>query len=171
MKQKNKRSNEKGNQKNATERVANEELSWKKPCITEFTKIDGNTTLYYLHGTKANARIRVEKDADLVLKNINCKLFGQPHDEVLLATDRRFNHYKAHQDHISLRVGLFVRKYYRETVNFKCHQILIPKWLFAEVLWSLHREFEKDTGGTKAVIVYGEKFFIIWTWQSWSESG
>ena len=44
-----------------------------KPRIKEFAKIDGNTTLYSLHGIKANARIRVEQDADLVLKNLKLK--------------------------------------------------------------------------------------------------
>ena len=54
----------------AAEWVANQEPSSLKPSIKEFTKIDGNTTAYSLHGIKANARIRVEQDADLVLKNL-----------------------------------------------------------------------------------------------------
>ena len=41
----------------ATELVAHEEPSPMKPSIKEFTKIDGNTTSYSLHGIKANARI------------------------------------------------------------------------------------------------------------------
>ena len=61
-----------------------------KPSIKEFTEIDGNTTSYSLHAIKANARIRVEQDADLVLKNLKLKILGQPHDDVLLTTDRRF---------------------------------------------------------------------------------
>ena len=78
----------KQSQKNAAEWVVNQELSSLKPSIKEFTKIDGNTTAYSLHGIKANARIRVEQDADLVLKNLKLKILGQPHDDVLLATDR-----------------------------------------------------------------------------------
>ena len=54
-----------------------------KPSIKEFTKIDGNTTSYSIHGIKANARIRVEQDVDLVLKNLKLKIFRQPYDEVL----------------------------------------------------------------------------------------
>ena len=53
-----------------------------KPSIKEFTKIDGNTTAYSLHGIKVNARIRVEQGADLVLKNLKLKIIGQPHDDV-----------------------------------------------------------------------------------------
>ena len=44
----------------AAEWVINQEPSSMKPSIKEFTKIDGNTTAYSLHGRKANARTRVE---------------------------------------------------------------------------------------------------------------
>ena len=71
----------------AAEWVVNQEPSSLKLSIKEFTKIDGNTTAYSLHGIKANARIRVEQDADLVLENLKLKKLGQPHDNVLLTTD------------------------------------------------------------------------------------
>ena len=70
----------------AAEWVVNQEPSSMKPSIKEFTKIDGNTTSFSLHGIKANARIRVEQDADLVVKNPKLKILGQPHDDVLLTT-------------------------------------------------------------------------------------
>ena len=69
--------------------VVNQEPSSMKPSIKEFAKIGGNTTSYSFHGIKANVRIRVEQDADLVLKNLKLKILGQPHDDVLLTTDRR----------------------------------------------------------------------------------
>ena len=53
-----------------------------KTSVKEFTKIDGNTTSYSMNGIKANARIRVEQDADLVLKTMKLKILGQPYDEV-----------------------------------------------------------------------------------------
>ena len=59
-----------------------------KPSIKEFRKIDGNTTSYSMSGIKANARIRVEQDADLILRNLKLKVLGQPHDEVLMTTDK-----------------------------------------------------------------------------------
>ena len=101
---------EKQSPKKATEWVAHEEPSSMKPSIKEFTKIDGNTSSYSLHGIKANARIRVEKDADLVLKKLQLKIIGQPHDDVLLTTDRRFKHYKVNEDDIILKDGLLFRK-------------------------------------------------------------
>ena len=43
-----------------------------------------------MNGIKAKARIRVEQDVDLVLKNMKLKILGQPHDEVLMMTDSRY---------------------------------------------------------------------------------
>ena len=130
-----------------------------KPNIKEFPKIDGNTTSYSLHGIKANARIRVEQDADLVLKNLKLKIVGQPQDDVLLTTDRRFKHYKANEDRIIFNDGLLFRKYYRKTGSGKYYPILLPKQLVNEVLRSLRGEFGKHPGITKTINAYREKYY------------
>ena len=143
----------------AAEWVVNQEPSSMKPIKKEFTKIDGNTTAYCLHGIKANARIRVEQDADLVLKNLKLKILGQPHDDVLLTTDKRFKHYKANEDRIILKDGLLLRKYYGDTGNVKYYQTLTPKQLVNEVLRSLHGDFGKHPGITKTIIAYREKYY------------
>ena len=143
----------------AVEWVVNQEPSSMKPSIKAFTKIDGNTTAYSLHGIKANARIRVEQDTDLVLKNLKPKKLGQPYDDVLLTTDRRFQHYKANEDRIILKDGLLLRKYYGDTGSVKYYQILIPKQLVNEVLQSLQGDFGKHPGITKTIIAYREKFY------------
>ena len=145
--------------KKATEWVAHEEPSSMRPNIKEFTKIDGNTTSYSLHGIKANARIGMEQDVDLVLKNLKLKIFGQPHDDVLMTTDRRFKHYKANEDRIILKDGLLLRKYYVETGSVKYYQNLIPKKLVNEVLRSLHGKLGKHPGITKTIIAYREKYY------------
>ena len=145
--------------KNAAEWVTNQELSSLKPSIKEFTKIDGNTTSYSINGIKASARIRVEQDADLVLKNPKLKILGQPHEDVLLATDRRYKHYKANEDRIILKDGLLFRKYYGETGSVKYYQIFIPKQLVNEVLRNLHRDFGKHPEITKTIIAYREKYY------------
>ena len=136
--------------------VSNQEPSSMKPSIKEFTKIDGTTTAYSLHGIKANARIRVEQDVDLVLKNLKLKILGQPHDDVLLTADRRFKHYKANEDRIILKDGFLLRKYYGDTGSVKYYQILTPKQLVNEVLRSLHGDFGKHPGITKTIIAYRE---------------
>ena len=146
-------------QKKTADWVVNQEPPSMKPSIKEFTKIDENTTSYSNNGIKASARIRVEQDVDLVLKNLKLKILGQPHYDVLLTTDRRFKHYKANEDRIILKDGLLFRKYYGETGSVKYYQILIPKQLVNEVLRNLHGEFGKHPGVTKTIIAYREKYY------------
>ena len=106
--------------------AVNEESPVSKTSVKEFTKIDGNTTSYSMNGIKANARIRVEQDVDLVLKNMNLKILGQPHDEVLEMTDSRYKNYKANEDRIILKHGLLFGKYFGEMGSVNYYQILIP---------------------------------------------
>ena len=146
-------------QKKAAEWVVNQEPPSMKPSIKEFTKVDGNTSSYSINGVKASARIGVEQDADLVLKNLKLKILGQPHDDVLLATDRRFKHYKANEDHIILKDGLLFQKYYGETGSVKYYQILKPKQLVFELRRNLHGEFGNYPGITKTIIAYREKYY------------
>ena len=121
--------------------------------------MNGNTTSYSMNGIKTNARIRVEQDADLLLKNLNFTLLGKPNDDVLLTTDRRFKHYKANENCIILKDGLLFRIYYGQTGSVRCYQIFIPKKLVNEVLQSLHREFGEHPGNTKTKNAYREKYY------------
>ena len=113
-----------------------------------------------MNGIKANARIRVEQDLDLVLKNMKLKILGQPYDEVLMVTDSRYKNYKANEDRINLKDGLLFRKYFGETGSVKYYQNLIPKQLVIEVLRSLHGEFGKHPGIFKRIIAYREKYYF-----------
>ena len=96
--------------------AANEESPVLKTSVKEFTEIDGNTTSYSVNGIKGNARIRVEQDVDLVLKNMKLKILGQTHDEVLMMTDSRHKNNNVNQDGIFPKDGLLFRKYFGETV-------------------------------------------------------
>ena len=132
-----------------------------KPSIKEFTKIDGNTTSYSINGIKAKTPIRVLQYAELVLQNLKLKILGQPHDDVLLTTDKRFKHYKANEDRIVLKDGLLFRKYYGEISSVKFYQILIPKQLVSEVLRSLHGDFGRHTGITETKLAHREKYYYL----------
>ena len=145
---------------NAKQWAANEKLPALKMSVKEFTEIDGNTTSYSMSSIKATARIRVEQDVDLVLKNLKLKILGQPFDEVLIMTDSRFKHYKRNEDRIILKDGLLYRKYFGETGSVKYYQILIPKQLVKEVLRSLHGEFGKHPGISKTIIACREKYYF-----------
>ena len=111
-----------------------------------------------MNGIKANARIRVDQDVDLVLKNMKLKILDQPLDEVLMMTDSRYKNYKANEDRIILKDGLLFRQYFGETISVKYYQILIPKQLNNENLSSLHGEFGKHPGNSKTIIAYREKY-------------
>ena len=102
-----------------TEWVAHEEPSSMKPSIKKYTKIDGNTTSYSIHGIKANAWTRVEQNVYLAFKKLKLRILGQPYDEMLITTDKRFKHYRANEDRIILKDGLLFRKYYGATGNLK----------------------------------------------------
>ena len=145
---------------NAKQWAANEESPTLKTSVKEFTKIDGNTTSYSMNGIKATARIRVEQDVDLQLKNLKLKVLGQPFDEVFIMTDSRYKHYKANEDRIIFKDGLLFRKFFGETGSVKFYQILIPKQLVKEVLRSLHGEFGKHPGIFKTIIACREKYYF-----------
>ena len=104
---------------NAKQWAANEGSSALKTSVKELTKIDGNTRSFSRNGIKANARIRVEQDVDLVLKNMKLKIVGQPHDEVIMMTDKPYKIYKANEDRIKLKDGLLFRKYFGEPGSVK----------------------------------------------------
>ena len=145
---------------NAKQWAAKEESPALKTSTKEITKIDGNTTSYSMNGIKADARIRVEQDVDLVLKNMKLKILGQPYHEVLMLTDSRYKNYKANEDRIILKDGLLFRKYFGETGSVKYYQFLIPKQLVKEVLRSLHGELGKHPGIFKTIIAYREKYYL-----------
>ena len=145
---------------NAKQWVAIKEPSILKTSVKEFTKIDGNTTSYSMNGIKANERIRVEQEFELVLENMKLKIIGQPHDEVLMMTDSRYKKYKANEDRIKLKDGLLFRNSFGETSSVKFYQIHIPKQLVQEVVRSLHGEFGKHPGIFKTIIAYREKGFF-----------
>ena len=95
----------KQSRQNAKQWAANEESSALKTSVKAFTKIDGNTTSYSMNGIKANARMRVEQDVDLVLKNMKLKVLGQVYDEVLMITDSRYKNYTSNENRIILKMA------------------------------------------------------------------
>ena len=142
--------------RNAMQWVANEEPSSLKISMKWFTKIDLNTTSYSMKRIKANARIRVEQDVDLVLKNMKPKNLGPEHDDVFIMTNSRYKHYKANEDRILLQAGPLFTKYFGETRSDKYYQNLIPKQLVKEVLRSLHGETGKHPRIDKTLFGYRE---------------
>ena len=112
-----------------------------------------------MKGTQANARIRAEQDVNLVLKSLKLKISGQPHDEVLLTSEKQYKRYKTNEDRITLEDGLLFRKNYGETGSVKNYQNVIPKQKVDEVLRSLRGEFGKHPGITKTKIASRQNYY------------
>ena len=134
--------------------AATEESSALNRSVKEFTKINGNTTSYSINGIEESAKIRVEQNVGVVLKNMKLKLLSQPHDEVLMMTDSQYKNYKANEDRLNLKDGLLFKKYFGETGSVKYYQIVIPKQLVNEVRRSLHGEIGKHPGISKTISAY-----------------
>ena len=113
-----------------------------------------------MNGIKANARIQVEQDVDIVLKNMKLKTLVQTHDEVFVTTDSRYKSCKANEDRIILKDGLLFMKYFGETGCVKYYQILILKQIVNKVLRSLHGDFGKHPGISKTKNAYREKYYF-----------
>ena len=97
---------------NAKQWAMNEVSPLLQTSVKEFTKIDGNTKSYSMNGIKAKARIRVEQAVDFVLKNIELKILGQPHDEVIMMTDSRYKNYKANEEPIIVKDDVLFRNFF-----------------------------------------------------------
>ena len=83
---------EKQSRQKAMEWVADKEPSREITSVKEFTKIDGDATSHSMTGIKVKAQIRVEQNVDLVVKNLEMKIFGQCNDEALLTRNKRYKH-------------------------------------------------------------------------------
>ena len=111
-----------------------------------------------MNGIKANAQIRVEQEVDLVLKDMELKLLGRPHEELLITTNSRYKHYKANEGRIIPENGLLFREHFGETDSVQNHQILISRQLVYEGFPSLNGEFRNHPEITKTIIAHREKF-------------
>ena len=94
------------------------------------------------------------------MKNLTPKILGQPHDEVLLTTDKEYKHFKTYEGRKILTDGLVFRKNYGETGSVTYYQFVIPKKLVNEILRRVHGEFGKHPGITKTIIANREKYFF-----------
>ena len=151
---------EKLSRQNVKQWVANEETYSLETSVKGFTKIDGNTTPCSMNGIKTNARIGVKQHVDLVLKNRKLETVGQPHYEVLMTTDSRYQQYKANEDRIILTDGAFFRSYFGETGSVGYYQIHIPKHSVNKIIRSLHGELGKHPGIAQTINAYREKNYF-----------
>ena len=96
-----------------------------------------------------NARIRLEQNNDIVLRNLRAKIEGNPFDENDLASDYRYHHYLQNITRIEIKQEVLTRKYYTDTGTTSHYQILLPTQLLEELLQALHGHNSNHPGITR----------------------
>ena len=104
---------------------------------------------------KDNARIRLEQNNDVVLRNLRAKIEGNPLDENELASDYRYLHYLKNITGIEIKQEVLTRKYY----IISHYQILLPIQLLEELLQALHGHNPNHPGVTKMIQEARQKYY------------
>ena len=80
-----------------------------------------------------NARFRLERKNDIVLRNLRTKIEGKSFNENELASDYRYQHYLQNITRIEIKQEVLTRKYYTDTGTTKnyypCMAKCIKKWV------------------------------------------
>ena len=108
---------------------------------------------------KDNARIRLEQNNDIVLRNLRAKIEGEPFDENELASDFRYQHYLQNITRIEIKHEVLTRKYYTDTGMISHYQILLPIQLLEEILQALHGHNSNHPGITKMIKEARQKYY------------
>ena len=108
---------------------------------------------------KDNARIRLEQNNDIVLRNLRAKIEGEPFDENELASDFRYQHYLQKITRIEIKHEVLTRKYYTDTGMISHYQILLPIQLLEELLQALHGHNSNHPGITKMIQETRQKYY------------
>ena len=108
---------------------------------------------------KDNARIRLEQNNDIVLRNLRAKLEGNPFDENELASDYRYQHYLQNITRIEIKQEVLTRKYYTDTGTISHYQILLPIQLLEELLQASHGHNSNHPGITKMIQEARQKYY------------
>ena len=108
---------------------------------------------------KDNAKIRLEQNNDVVLRNLRAKIEGNPFDENELASDYRYQHYLQNITRIEIKQEVLTRKYYTDTGTTSHYQILLPVQLLDELLQALHGHNSNHPGITKMIQEARQKYY------------
>ena len=108
---------------------------------------------------KDNARIRLEQNNDIVLRNLRAKIEGNFFGENELASDYRYQHYLQNITRIEIKHEVLTRKYYTDTGTISHYQILLPIQLLDEFLQALHGHNSNHPGITKMIQEARQKYY------------
>ena len=105
------------------------------------------------------ARIRLEQNNDIALRNLRAKVEGNHFDENDLASDYRYQHYLQNIIRIEIKQEVLTRKYYTDTGTTSHYQILIPTQLLEELLRALRGHNSNQPGITKMIQEVRQKYY------------
>ena len=108
---------------------------------------------------KNNAKIRLEQNNDVVLRNLRAKIEGHPFDENELASDYRYQHYLQNITRIEIKQEILTRKYYTDTGNISLYQILLSIQLLDEFLQAIHGHNSNHPGIIKMTQEARQKYY------------
>ena len=106
-----------------------------------------------------NAKIRLEQNNDIVLRNLGTKIEGNHFDENDLAPDYRYQHYLQNITRIEIKQEVLTRTYHTDTGTTSHYQILLPTQLLEELLQALHGHNSNHPGITKMIQEVGQKYY------------
>ena len=125
----------------------------------EATMIPINKLSYSLGAINENSRITNEQDADTVLKAIKAKLLQEEYDAHLLQTDPKAQKLLKHENRITFKDGMLVRKYYGECGQVIHNLVILPTHIIPELLRTLHGTSGKHPGITKMIQQCRTKYY------------
>ena len=85
------------------------------------------------------ARIRLEQNNDIVLRNLRAKIERKPFDESGVGSDYQYQPYLQNLTLVEIKQKVLKRRYYTNTGTTSHYQLLLPVQLLEEVLQALHR--------------------------------
>ena len=108
---------------------------------------------------KDSARIRLEQNNNIVLRNLRAKLEGNTFDENELSSDYRYQHYLQNITRIEIKHEVLPRENYTDTGTISHYQILLPIQLLDEFLQALHCHKSNHPGITKMIQEARQKYY------------
>ena len=150
---------EKQNIRNQAQTETNNEPETDVSELQQFHKPTSGLISISSRYFKDNARIRLEQNNDIVLRNLRAKLEGNPFDENELASDYRYQHYLQNITRIELKQEVLTRKYYTDKGKISHYQILLPIQLLEEFLQALLGHNSNHPGITKIIQEARQKYY------------
>ena len=94
-----------------------------------------------------------------MLRNLRALIEKQSIDENEFKSDSRHAHYLANMPRLEIKQEVLTRKYFDETGMISHYQVLLPKQLLEEFLFSLHGQSARHPGITKMIQEARQKYY------------